>query len=159
VFPSRFELLLPTGPCHFCLSTIYLFSNHHRITTTLINYSIEPASALLVDALGKSRAEGFRKREAESNVCFISGITREEYEKEGLTTSFDVHIHDTHNPFMYVAYVAYLKKKPRQRLTGMEEHILDQIDGCLPWTPLRTSHAIEIRRKEKGHYGSEAKST
>jgi len=116
-------------------------------------------TALLVDALGKSRAEGFRKREAESNVCFISGITREEYEKEGLTTSFDVHIHDTHNPFMYVAYVAYLKKKPRQRLTGMEEHILDQIDGCLPWTPLRTSHAIEIRRKEKGHYGREAKST
>jgi hypothetical protein len=75
-------------------------------------------------------------------TCFICGLTRSEYDKLGLT-AWGSHCSREHNPFTYVAFVAYLNRKPESSFTGVESHTMNQIKAGRQWIPNRTSFAIE----------------
>ena len=58
-------------------------------------------TALLVDSLGKARADGARREAEERNVCYMCGLLRHDYEDSGLapgSPSFDQHCGDPPPP-------------------------------------------------------------
>jgi uncharacterized membrane protein YgcG len=115
-------------------------------------------TALLVDALAKSRQISESRAHAAENQCFVCGLTRQEYDKSGLSTtdlngqrprSWKDHMHEDHDVWTYVAYAAYLqhKMKAGKVLTGIEAFVTKQIKDKSPWIPMRTSvHLEELAR-------------
>jgi hypothetical protein len=95
-------------------------------------------TALLVDALGKSRLDAAKRETEEKNVCFVCGMTRVDYDDCGLkagSTPYEEHMSDDHDPWIYVSYVAYMRKKLSTQLTGIESFVKEQIDKHGSWVP------------------------
>jgi len=62
-------------------------------------------TALLVDALGRDRADQSKVTEEEHNVCFMCGMQRTAYDDCSMppgSSSFDTHCHADHDPWMCV---------------------------------------------------------
>jgi hypothetical protein len=108
-------------------------------------------TALLVDALGKSRVEAGKREHEEKHVCFVCGITRTDYDDFGLkpgSASYDDHCTKDHDPWVYVSYVAYLRKKAVSQLSGIESFVRKQIEKHGSWVPSKTCFVLEAQGKK-----------
>lgn len=108
-------------------------------------------TALLVDSLGKARAASTRRNDAKTNECFVCGLRRYDYENCGLdissTPSFDEHLSDAHSPWVVVAYLAYLRERDPNLLTGVESYTLAQIATKGDFIPSKACHVMQTQGK------------
>mmetsp|Transcript_1238 Transcript_1238/g.2394 ORF Transcript_1238/g.2394 Transcript_1238/m.2394 type:complete len:1459 (+) Transcript_1238:3-4379(+) len=107
-------------------------------------------TALLVDALGKSRTQSALRDAEEKNVCFMCGMKRTTYDDFSLAPgnpSFEYHCSKDHDPWAYVAYVAHLEKRGRLDRTGAESFVLQAMAAGGQWIPTKTSLVFEAQQK------------
>jgi len=108
-------------------------------------------TALLVDALGKARMDAAKREHEVRNVCFVCGMTRTIYDDFGLkpgSASYDDHCEKDHDPWIYVSYVAYLRKKVTSQLSGIESFVKHEIDKQGSWVPSKTCFVLESQGKK-----------
>ena len=107
---------------------------------------------MIIDAFGQLRDEKTYNTDDKLNVCFICGIPRSEYERTG---SFDRHISEEHNMWIYVSYVNYLQEKNKAfptDLTDIENYVLDRYSKKdNDWLPVGRSLTLErnLAREDK----------
>jgi len=113
-------------------------------------------TGLMVDTFSSIREEEEWRRKCLANECFVCGVQRHAYEDYGLSTqvlgspltflacdsdsplilylsqdsSFEEHLEDDHNLWMYIYYIAYLRKKDPTDESGIESFVRQQVSNC-----------------------------
>ena len=108
-------------------------------------------TGLMVDEFAAIREEAATRAEILDTDCFICGLKRHVYEDMGLdagSPTFDEHLSQDHDIWIYVAYACYLKKKDETEHNGIESFVTSQMEsGSLEWIPSRTSFELERQGK------------
>jgi len=106
---------------------------------------------LMVDTFSSIREEKQSRADILDSVCFVCGTMRQTYEDlslGGSAPTFDQHLSDEHDPWIYVHYIAYLKKKDPTEDSGVESYVRQQVEeNALDWIPSRTSFFLESQGK------------
>lgn len=104
-------------------------------------------TGLMVDTFSATREEKADRENTWTNECFICGLGRDDYESHGLPVSFETHTTKDHDLWMYVYYLAYLKRKDPTKFNGIESFVKDQIDKeALDWLPFLSCFAIQDKK-------------
>jgi hypothetical protein len=108
-------------------------------------------TGLMVDTFSSIREEKQSRAETLDSVCFVCGTLRQTYEDLSLghsAPSFDQHLQEEHDPWVYVHYIAYLKKKDPTEDSGIESYVRKCVEeNALDWIPSRTSFFLESQGK------------
>jgi hypothetical protein len=106
---------------------------------------------LMVDTFSSIREEKQSRVDILDSVCFVCGTLRQTYEDMALggeAPTFDQHLFDEHDPWIYVHYMSYLKKKDPTEDSGIESYVRAQVEeNALDWIPSRTSFFLESQGK------------
>jgi len=101
-------------------------------------------TGLMVDTFSATREEKADRENTWTNECFICGLSRDEYESHGLSVSFENHVTRDHDLWMYVYFLAYLKRKDPTKFNGIESFVKDQVDKeSIEWLPFHTCFSIQ----------------
>jgi hypothetical protein len=107
---------------------------------------------LMVDTFSSIREEKQSRAESLDTICFVCGTLRRSYDDMNLAPeapSFDLHISLEHDPWTYVYYLAYLKKKGYEDDSGIESYVREEVAmKSLRWIPSRTSFFMEAAKKQ-----------
>jgi hypothetical protein len=107
---------------------------------------------LMVDTFSSIREEKQSRAESLDTICFVCGTLRRSYDDMNLAPeapSFDLHISLEHDPWTYVYYLAYLKKKGYEDDSGIESYVREEVaKKSLRWIPSRTSFFMEAAKKQ-----------
>jgi hypothetical protein len=108
-------------------------------------------TGLMVDTFGSLRGDKDDRASCLESECFVCGMSRNTYEDFGLPQSlpnFDEHLASDHNLWIYVYYIAYLKRVDSVEESGIESFVKAKIaEGSLEWIPSRTSVVLEAAGK------------
>jgi hypothetical protein len=64
-------------------------------------------------------------------------MLRSEFDNKALTSpTWREHKERDHDPWMFVAFVAYLRKKPAVQRTGLEQYVYQKMLEREPWIPM-----------------------
>mmetsp|Transcript_34992 Transcript_34992/g.31538 ORF Transcript_34992/g.31538 Transcript_34992/m.31538 type:complete len:188 (+) Transcript_34992:585-1148(+) len=103
---------------------------------------------MIIDAFGELRDQKRFNEEDSKNVCFICGLDRSEYERHA---NFEEHIREEHQPWAYINYLAYLKRKYEQNrleMTYVENNVYEKyLDKDYSWIPIARSLTYETVKK------------
>jgi len=83
---------------------------------------------IIIDTFGELRAKANSIQEDIENKCFICGIDRREFDRLS-QFGFEHHINVEHNPWNYLAFNMYLKRKEKTEYTGPEQYVSDMIQN------------------------------
>jgi inositol 1,4,5-triphosphate receptor type 1 len=110
-------------------------------------------TGLMVDTFSSIREEKQSRAEILDTVCFVCDTLRRSYDDMNLgpeAPSFDLHISVEHDPWTYVYYLAYLKKKNPEEDSGTEHYVRREVaKKSINWVPMRTSFFIEASKKQE----------
>ena len=99
-------------------------------------------TGIVVDTFASLREETEARFETLQNECFISGITREQYDEKGL--DFEALKERDQNLWNYLYFVMYLRQKDPNEYNGVEQYVADCLENeNTSWFPARTSAAME----------------
>eukprot|EP00397_Hematodinium_sp_SG-2012_P001267 GEMP01001268.1.p1 GENE.GEMP01001268.1~~GEMP01001268.1.p1 ORF type:complete len:968 (+),score=162.55 GEMP01001268.1:2215-5118(+) len=91
-------------------------------------------SGIIIDSFGQLRDEHANKQQELKTTCFICGLTRGQLERRAY--GFDTHIHEDHNTFHYVYFIAYVLSVPAEELSDLEKSLRHQLDqNDISWLP------------------------
>jgi hypothetical protein len=108
-------------------------------------------TGLMVDTFSATREEKAERASIWADECFICGLKRDGYEDKGLSVGFEIHLSKDHDVWMYVYYLAYLKRKNPTKLSGIESFVKQQVDEVgLEWLPSDTCFAIQDEKEGNG---------
>ncbi|EAR96945.2 cation channel family protein (macronuclear) [Tetrahymena thermophila SB210] len=90
---------------------------------------------IIIDTFAQLRDEKQKKEEDKNNVCFICGLSRNEFDK--VPGGFTIHIEKQHQLWYYVYYIYHLKCKDSTEYNGVESYIQDLLNKQqTTWFPL-----------------------
>ncbi|KAL4510112.1 hypothetical protein ABPG72_010305 [Tetrahymena utriculariae] len=90
---------------------------------------------IIIDTFAQLRDEKQKKEEDKKNVCFICGLSRNEFDK--VPGGFTIHIEKQHQLWYYVYYIYHLKCKDSTEYNGVESYIQDLLNKQqTSWFPL-----------------------
>lgn len=111
----------------------FLFDNSFNLFLVII--MIQITAGIIIDTFCFLREEENKKNLDMRNFCFICGIKRDTFEKQ--RRPFDLHIHEDHNMWNYVYYLAYLTEKNQTDYTGNETFVYSSyVKNNTKWFPL-----------------------
>lgn len=68
-------------------------------------------------------------------ICFVCGNNRSDFSKQSI--NFNHHILKQHDPWTYIYYIFYMKKKGEDDLSGLEYHCWEKFkDQSTEWIPI-----------------------
>ena len=101
-------------------------------------------TGLMVDTFAATRDEKAERAATWADECFICGLERDEYEGKKLPVDFEKHLSKDHDLWAYVFFMAYLKRRDKTKLNGVESYVTKQINTMsLEWLPFHTCFAIQ----------------
>jgi len=101
-------------------------------------------TGLMVDTFAATRDEKAERAATWADECFICGFERDEYEGKKLPVDFEMHLSKDHDLWAYVFFLAYLKRRDKTKLNGVESYVTKQINTMsLEWLPFHTCFAIQ----------------
>ncbi len=80
---------------------------------------------IIIDTFQELRAENQMLDEDNQNRCFMCGIQRDVFERQGY--DFEQHIFHDHNLWHYLNFNMYLRRKDRTEYTGPEQYVADKV--------------------------------
>jgi len=94
---------------------------------------------IIIDNFAKLRNEESDMNYELTNVCTICGLNRDEIEKiyDKFGKTYNDHINNDHDPFNYIFYLFYIKKKDHTEFTGMESFVYNMafVEKDITWFP------------------------
>lgn len=106
------------------------------LSIILTNIMLNIVTGIIIDEFGSIKDALHEKVEDIQNVCFICGISREDFERFNI--AFDTHWSFDHYMWNYIFYIAYLKTKKSTDLTGTESYVFDHYSQkSLEWLPVK----------------------
>lgn len=76
---------------------------------------------IIIDSFADKRARAAEEAGERDGQCFICGITKSQFDI--MNVSWDKHVYCDHNLHSYIAFLLYVKKRPRSECTGIEKHV------------------------------------
>lgn len=100
---------------------------------------------IIIDTFQELRAENQMLDEDNQNRCFICGIQRDVFERQG--HDFEQHIFHDHNLWHYLYFNMYLRRKDRTEYTGPEQYVADKVRPHVEPAPHRTNNVYRSHNK------------
>ncbi|CAD8120276.1 unnamed protein product [Paramecium sonneborni] len=98
---------------------------------------------IIIDTFAELRDQKNQKDFDSQNICYMCGLSRTVFEKEGI--SFDNHVQKYHNPWNYLAYLLYLKVKQKTEHTGTESYVYSKfLQNDISWLPIQKALDLEL---------------
>lgn len=113
----------PTLPADFNLRLVFDLLFFILITTILMAI----VYGIIVDTFSELRGERNERELDMSNVCFICGKSRSVIELKG--EGWQTHTFFTHNPFAYLYFNIYLRRKDSMDCTGIEKVTKERMEA------------------------------
>lgn len=96
---------------------------------------VQLLSGLIIDKFKSLRDESEKIEEDMRASCLICSETAETIERRSGKT-FDDHFNNVHNPWFYLMFIAYLNRKPRVDLSGIESYVYENFKNKkILWLP------------------------
>ena len=96
---------------------------------------VQLLSGLIIDKFKSLRDESEKIEEDMRASCLICSETAETIERKSGKT-FDDHFNNVHNPWFYLMFIAYLNRKPRVDLSGIESYVYENFkEKKVIWLP------------------------
>lgn len=103
---------------------------------------------IIIDTFSQLRDENDQRDDDESDVCFVCGKTRTDFNRQG--KHFDHHIKIEHLPWTYIYYIYYLDHKGEDELTGLEQNCWDDFKKLkTDWLPIGKTIYLDYDNKEE----------
>jgi len=108
---------------------------------------------IILDAFAELRETNDAIFEEQTTQCFVCGIEREEFDRQG--RGFQDHVKMDHNMWQYVYFIVYLNRKPETEYTGPEFYVSEKLkatdSSMIEFLPLGKASVLE-----EGGEGEEA---
>jgi hypothetical protein len=105
-------------------------------------------TGIIIDEFGSIKDALNEKMEDIQNVCFVCGMSREEFERNNI--DFGSHWKNEHYMWNYIFYIAYLKTKNKNDLTGTESFVYELYEQkSLEWLPIKKAFGIKDEGEEQ----------
>lgn len=102
---------------------------------------------IIIDTFADLREEKQAKEEDMNSRCFICNIERGDFEVHNI--DMDEHQEKHHNMWNYLFYIAYVKEKDPQDLSGLESIVFERTQiASIDWIPLHKSMELQAAGKE-----------
>ena len=93
----------------------------------LVILLIQILSGIIIDTFAKLREKRDAITEDDRRECFVWGKTKEALEREfGSDQVFALHVMKIHSIKNYIFFLAYLSKKPKNEMNGLESYVLEK---------------------------------
>jgi len=131
----------------------YFFDLLYFITMMIILLNL--IFGIIIDTFAELRDQKRMKDHDESQVCFICGLERTVFDKDGV--SFEKHTRLEHDVWNYIYYLVYMDQKDKFEYNGTESYIYDKIQADdLSWFPIQRAMSLKDNAVEiKEDFGKE----
>ena len=101
---------------------------------------------IIVSTFAQLRDEKKGIHEDMENICFICGIDRQTFDKDG--EGFESHIKSDHFLWNYINFIVHLREKDPTEYTGVESYIAERVgDNKIEWFP--QNRALVLRNMKQ----------
>ena len=128
---------------------LYAFTFWMVVITIFLNLFF----GIIIDTFGELRGAEDERLADENSVCFICGIDRATFDRNGV--SFSQHIKRDHNIWSYVHLLVYLRTKPITEYNGWESHIAAMLpenrsdNGDLEFFPMHRALSLRMETERE----------
>lgn len=135
---------LAVGTPQFGKQLFFIFTFFITVGVLLFNM----VTGIIVDTFSSLRAESDEQLKILEGETFVSGLTREKLEEEGI--EFEMVQEGSQHAWNYIFFLYYLRKKDKKQYDGVEKFISDcLLHKDFSWFPHKTCMALE--RSGSGH--------
>lgn len=97
---------------------------------------------IIIDTFADLRDQVKDRNTDMNTVCFVCGNERKDFEAKN--KSFENHIKNEHDPFIYVHYLTYLTNKNVTDLNGIELWVYENmLTNALDWIPIENTEFLK----------------